>query len=313
MRSGTTESMTRLIAYIGAGLMGAPMVKRLVRRGYRLRVFDIAAERLREAQAAGADLAPSAADAAAGADLVVLNLPTPKAVDEAVFGENGVADGIRPPSPLVDFSTIEVDRARGFASRLKQRTGCDWIDAPVSGGPVASGDGTLTVMAGGDKAVIDALRPFFADVAANFTHVGPAGDGLVAKMVSQLIVGSLHVVLAEAARLAELCGIDAKTIPACVAGGHADGVLLRQLYPRIANRDFAPRAYSRQLAKDLQMVETLADSVGLEAAMLMQAHRAYRGLVDRGFSELDSSAVIKMYETAEQADGKPARDREGGI
>jgi 3-hydroxyisobutyrate dehydrogenase-like beta-hydroxyacid dehydrogenase len=215
--------MTKTIGYIGAGLMGGPMVKRLATRGYALRVFDVAAERMDEARAAGAQLAQSPADAASGVDLVALNLPTPKAVGDAVFGENGVASGIRPPTLLVDFSTIEVERGRGFAKRLTEATGCHWIDAPVSGGPVASGGGTLTVMAGGDAADIERLRPFFADVSASFTHVGPTGDGLVAKMVSQLIVGCLHVVLAEGARLAELCGIDAKAIPACVAGGHADG------------------------------------------------------------------------------------------
>jgi 3-hydroxyisobutyrate dehydrogenase-like beta-hydroxyacid dehydrogenase len=290
--------MTKSVAYIGAGLMGGPMVKRLAAKGYAVCVYDIVAERMTEAAAAGARTAKSPAAAIEGAELVVLNLPTPKAVEDAVFGKDGVASRIKPPALLVDFSTIEVERGRGLAMRLKDTTGCHWIDAPVSGGPVASGNGTLTVMAGGEPADIEKLRPFFADVSANFTHVGPTGDGLVAKMVSQLIVACLHVVLAEGARLAELCGIDAKMIPSCVKGGHADGELLRQLYPRIAERDFKPRAYARQLAKDLHMLEDLAGSVGLEAPMLREAHHMYQGLVDRGFSELDVSAVIKMYETA---------------
>ncbi len=295
--------MTKTIAYIGAGLMGGPMVKRLVAKGYAVRVYDIVAERMVEAKAAGAQTAPSPAEAIAGAEFVVLNLPTPRAVEDAVFGEHGVASRMKPPALLVDFSTIEVERGKSLAKRLKDATGCHWIDAPVSGGPVASGNGTLTVMAGGEPADIEKLRPFFADVSMNFTHVGPTGDGLVAKMVSQLIVGCLHVVLAEGARLAELCGIDAKTIPSCVKGGHADGELLRQLYPRIAERDFKPRAYSRQLAKDLHMLEDLADSVGLDAPMLREAHRKYQDLVDRGFSELDVAAVVKMYETAGPAQG----------
>jgi 3-hydroxyisobutyrate dehydrogenase-like beta-hydroxyacid dehydrogenase len=297
--------MARAIGYVGVGLMGGPMAKLLAARGFAVRVFDLAPARLHEAVAAGAAPAASPAEVVEGADLIALNLPTTAAVEAAVFGRDGIAGRIRPPCLVVDFSTIDVERCRAFARRLVEATGCRWIDAPVSGGPVAAGDGTLTVMAGGDAADIARLRPFFDAISANFTHVGPTGDGLVAKMVSQLIVGCLHVVLAEAARLAELSGIDATAIPACVAGGHADGILLRQLYPRIVARDFRPRAYVRQLAKDLHMVEDLADGAGMSAPMLSQASRMYEALVKEGLAELDVSAVIKMYETAAQVPATP--------
>ncbi len=290
--------MTSTIGYVGAGLMGGPMVKWLVGQGFLVRVFDIAPARREEAVAAGAQVADDPAAVAAGAELVALNLPTTQAVEEAVFGPTGVAHGIRPPTLLVDFSTIEVECCRAFARRLKQATGCNWVDAPVSGGPVAAGNGTLTVMAGGDAAEIARLRSFFDAISGNFTHVGAIGDGLVAKMVGQLIVGCLHVVLAEAARLAELSGIDAAIIPACVADGHPDGVMLRQLYPRIVARDFRPRAYARQLLKDLRMVEEAAAAAGLRAPMLEQARRTYTALVERGDGELDTSAAIRLYEAS---------------
>lgn len=289
--------MTSTIGYIGAGLMGGPMVKWLLGRGYAARVFDIAPQRMQEAAAAGATLANSPADAVPGAEFVALNLPTTHAVEDAVFGTDGVARTMRPPCVLVDFSTIEVERCRAFARRLREASGCTWVDAPVSGGPVASANGTLTVMAGGDAGDIARLRGFFDAIAGNFTHVGPTGDGLVAKMVGQLIVGCLHVVLAEAARLAELSGIEAARIPACVAGGHPDGVLLRQLYPRIVERDFRPRAYARQLLKDLRMVEAVAADAAMQAPMLAQAERMYAALVAQGDGELDTSAVVKLYET----------------
>ncbi len=303
--------MASKIGYVGVGLMGGPMVRWLLARGFDVRAFDIAADRLSEAVAAGAEPAASPGDVVEGADLVALNLPTTKAVEEVVFAKNGIAERIRPPCLLVDFSTIEVESCRAFAERLKHATGANWIDAPVSGGPVAAESGTLTVMAGGEADDIERLRPFFDAISGSFTHVGPTGDGLVAKMVSQLIVGCLHVVLAEAARLAELSGIDAKAIPACVAGGHADGVLLRQLYPRIVARDFQPRAYVRQLVKDLHMVEALTAAAGMPAPMLGEASRMYQALVDRGDSELDSSAVVKMYETAVDAQATPRAGREG--
>lgn len=285
------------LAYVGIGLMGLPMAKRLLGLGYRVTVFDIAAARLDEARAAGATVAPSAADSVAGADLVLLNLPTAAAVQDAAFGARGVAGAMRAPQLLVDFSTIPVEHGRAHARRLRDATGCAWIDAPVSGGPPASGSGTLTVMAGGDAAEMERLRPFMADVAARFTHMGPTGSGLVAKMLNQLIVGCLHTVMAEAASMAEAAGIDAARLPECLAGGHADGTLLQRLYPRMVARDFAPQGYARQLRKDLEMVHEFAAAVGTPAPMLHQALTLYRRLIEAGHSELDTSAVFKLYES----------------
>jgi 3-hydroxyisobutyrate dehydrogenase len=285
------------VACVGVGLMGGPMTKRLLGLGYRVSVFDIAPARLDEARTAGAQVSVSAADAVAGADLVLLNLPTAAAVQDAAFGAHGVAIAMRAPQLLVDFSTIPVEHGRAHAQRLRAMTGCAWIDAPVSGGPPASGSGTLTVMAGGDAADIERLRPFMADVAARFTHMGPAGSGLVAKMLNQLIVGCLHSVMAEAASMAEAAGIDAARLPECLAGGHADGTLLQRLYPRMVARDFAPQGYARQLRKDLEMVNDFATAVGTPAPMLQQSLALYRRLIEAGHSELDTSAVFKLYES----------------
>ena len=120
------------IGYVGIGLMGWPMVRRLLTLGYTVRVFDIAAAQLEQAGAAGAGVAASAADAVAGADLVLLNLPTPEAVEAAVFGVNGVVSALKPPQLLIDFSTIKVEQGRDYAARLSAQTQCAWIDAPVS-------------------------------------------------------------------------------------------------------------------------------------------------------------------------------------
>jgi len=286
-----------VLAYVGIGLMGLPMTKRLLALGYRVTVFDVAAARLDEARGAGASVAASAADAVAGADLVLLNLPTAAAVEQAAFGPQGVATAMRAPQLLVDFSTIPVAHGRAHALRLRELNGCGWVDAPVSGGPPASAAGTLTVMAGGEVADIERLQPLMADVAARFTHMGPAGSGLVAKMLNQLIVGCLHGVMAEAASMAEAAGIDAARLPECLAGGHADGTLLQRLYPRMVARDFAPQGYARQLRKDLEMVHEFAAAVGTPAPMLQQALTLYRRLIEAGHSELDTSAVFKLYES----------------
>ena len=301
-----TESSKPRIAYIGIGLMGLPMTRRLLSLGYPVTVFDIAPAQLEAARAAGATVAtdaagvPTAAAAVMGADLVLVNLPTPDAIEAAVFGANGtsgVAGAMQPPQLLIDFSTNTVKQGKQFAARLKQLCGCAWIDTPVSGGPPASAAGTLTIMCGaGNAADVERIRPLMADVSQRFTHMGPMGSGLAAKMVNQLIVGSLHVVLAEAASMAEAAGIDAARLPECLAGGYADGPLFQRLYPRMVQRDFAPQGYVRQLKKDLEMVEGYAADLNTPIPMLGQALALYRQLADAGHSELDTAAVFKLYD-----------------
>jgi 3-hydroxyisobutyrate dehydrogenase-like beta-hydroxyacid dehydrogenase len=288
--------MRPALGYVGVGLMGLPMLRRLRGLGYAIAAYDIASSRLDEAERDGARRAANAADAASAAEFVLLNLPTPSAVETAVFGEHGVASAVKPPQLVVDFSTVSVDDGRNFAARLAQSTGCRWVDAPVSGGPPASAAGTLTVMAGGAPDDILRLQPLMQDVAARFTHMGPVGSGLVAKMINQLIVGCGHAVMAEALVVAEAAGIDAARIPECLAGGHADGTLLQKLYPRMAARDFAPQGYARQLLKDLEMVSEFAGSLKAPAPMAAEALSLYRMLIHRGHAELDTSAVFKLYE-----------------
>ncbi|MBV8032131.1 MAG: NAD(P)-dependent oxidoreductase [Betaproteobacteria bacterium] len=284
------------LGYVGVGLMGLPMTKHLLSKGHSVAAYDIVAERVEAAEALGARSASSPADVCRGAEIVLLNLPTPYAVEAAVFGEGGVASALKPPQLLVDFSTIKVEQGRDFSARLKAQTGCGWVDAPVSGGPPASGSGALTVMAGGEPGDIERIRPLMKDVAARFTAMGPPGSGLVAKMINQLIVGCGHAVMAEAIVLAEAAGIDPARIPECLAGGYADGALLQRLYPRMARRDFAPQGYARQLLKDLEMVNELAGSMKAPVPMMGEALSLYRMLVHLGYSELDSGAILKLYE-----------------
>lgn len=284
------------IGYIGVGLMGLPMVRRLVSLGHAVMAYDIAPRQIDAARDAGARVATSAMEAARDAEWILLNLPTTDAVEQAVFDENGIASVVRPPQLVVDFSTVDVARGKAMAARLRTQTGCGWIDAPVSGGPPASASGTLTVMAGGEDDDLARVAPLMRDVAARFTHMGPSGSGLVAKMINQLIVGCGHAVMAEALLMAESAGIDAARIPECLSGGHADGTLLQKLYPRMQRRDFAPQGYARQLLKDLEMVNAFAGALKAPVPMTAEALSLYRMLIHRGHAELDTGAVFKLYE-----------------
>ena len=271
------------LGYVGVGLMGGPMVKRLTGLGWTVRGYDIVPARSQVA---------SVADAVRGAEVVLLNLPTNEAVEDALAQ---LLREMRAPQLLVDFSTIPVDKCRSHAARLLQATGCRWVDAPVSGGPPAVEAGKLTVMAGGEEQDLARLAPLMQDIAGRCTRMGPVGAGLAAKMINQLIVGVGMAMLGEALGLCEKAGIDAARIPEALGGGYADSNLMKGYWPRMVERDFAPRGYVRQLLKDLEMVDAWAKGVGGRAPTLGAALEAYRELKKKGLSELDTSAVVKLY------------------
>jgi len=283
------------VAYIGVGLMGGPMSARLAKLGWQVSAYDVAPERLTAAAAAGVRTATSAAEAARVGEVVLLNLPTNDAVISAVFGANGVASAVSAKQLVVDFSTIPVDECRRHAERLREATGCRWVDTPVSGGPPASAAGSLTMMAGGEAADLERLAPLLKDISARCTHMGPVSAGLAAKMINQLIVGVGHAMLGEAVGLCEKAGIDAARIPECLAGGYADSNVMKAYWPRMVQRDFAPRGYVRQLLKDLEMVSAWAKSLHSRTPVMDSALEAYRELKKKGHSELDTSAVVKLY------------------
>jgi len=271
------------IGYVGAGLMGGPMVKRLTSLGWKVRAYDIVPAR---------SMLASAAEAAQGADVVLLNLPTNEAVEDVV---SKLIPALRAGQLVVDFSTIPVDACRAHAARMLKATGCRWVDAPVSGGPPAVEAGTLTVMAGGQEEDLQKLAPLMRDIAGRCTHMGPVGAGLAAKMINQLIVGVGTAMLGEAEALCEKAGIDAARIPECLGGGYADSNVLKAYWPRMVQRDFAPRGYVRQLLKDLEMVSAWAAKLQSRTPVLESALEAYRELKRKGHSELDTAAVVKLY------------------
>jgi 3-hydroxyisobutyrate dehydrogenase-like beta-hydroxyacid dehydrogenase len=274
------------IGYVGVGLMGGPMVKRLTSLGWSVRTYDIVPER---------SMLGSAGEAAPGAEVVLLNLPTNDAVEDAVFGARGLIHTLKKPQLVVDFSTIPVDACRAHAARVLKKTGCRWVDAPVSGGPPAVEAGTLTVMAGGEAADLERIAPLMKDIAGRCTRMGSVGSGLAAKMINQLIVGVGTAMLGEAVALCEKAGIDAARIPECLGGGYADSNVLKAYWPRMVERDFAPRGYVRQLLKDLEMVSAWAGAMQSRTPMLGSALAAYRELKKEGHSELDTAAVVKLY------------------
>ena len=285
------------LGFIGIGLMGEAMTRRLLDRGYEVTVWNLEPERLDTVVPHGARAAASPAALTAASDIVLMCVLHTAAVEACAFGSGGIATSARSDQILVDLSTADPAATREFAARLRRDTGMGWVDAPVSGGPPAARDGTMTVMAGGEPDDIASVRPLMADMAANFTHMGPSGAGQTTKMINQAIVGTGYVVMAEALVLAERAGIDAALLPQCLAGGHADSNLLRKLYPQMQARDFEPpRSYARQLLKDMKAVKEFAHGLDLTLPVVESAAERYARYVEQGNEMADSASVVRLYD-----------------
>jgi len=283
------------IGYIGVGLMGLPMAARLVTRGYRVTAYDIARDRMDAARRAGAQTAASAEEAARGADLVILNLPTTEAVERAALGEAGVWSAVKAPQLIVDFSTIRPATARELAAKLRAATGTGWIDAPVSGGPPAAGDGTLTVMAGGSGEDLARAMPLLEDVAARVTHLGPVGSGLAAKMINQLLCGVHIAAAAEAMHVAERAGVSLTTMHEIISVSAGNSWMWGDRGPRMMQDDPPVTSAVDIFVKDLGIVldqgKLMRQGLPLSAAA-MQMFLAASGL---GHGKADDSQVIRAY------------------
>lgn len=285
------------IGFIGIGIMGEAMTRRLLDLGYEVTVWNLEPERLETVVPHGAKAAASPAEVAAASDVVMLCVLHMAAVERVVFAEDGVAAGGNSAKLVIDFSTADPEGTRQAAAKLKELTGAGWVDAPVSGGPQLARTGGMTVMAGGSDADFAAAKPLLEQMSANLTLMGPVGAGQTTKIINQAIVGTGYVVMAEALMLAEAAGIDAARLPQCLAGGHADSSLLQRLYPQMQQRAFdPPSSFARQLLKDLKAVKAFSRDLGLDLKVIEQGVQRYGEYVALGHEMTDSAAVVKLYE-----------------
>ncbi len=284
------------IGFIGLGLMGQAFTRRLCTVGYPVIGYDLAAAKIEQAAGHGVVAAGSPAELTRRADFVLLCVTSTDAVQAAVFGPDGIAEAAGADKLLVDHSTSIVQATKDMAAELAEKTGMGWVDAPVSGGPPAAASGSLAIMAGGSDGDISRAAPLMADLAAQFTHMGPIGAGQVTKMINQVLVLNNYAVMAEALALAEAGGIDAAKIPEALGAGHAGSNMLASMYPRMVARDFAPAGFARQVLKDLDMVHDLAKALSVPTPMSSQTANLYRILNSKGHGELDGIAVLKLFD-----------------
>ena len=279
--------MTR-IGFIGIGTMGRPMASRLLAAGHEVVACDVD---LGRAEALGAPVAGTPAEAADGAEVVITSLPSPEVVEDVVLGPDGVVSAA-PRALLLEMSTSPPALARRLAARL------DVLDAPVSGGPQGAEAGTLTIMVGGPAATFARAEPLLRVLGRHVVHVGGHGAGQVAKLCNNLVAGATMAALAEACAIAVHERIDPGTLYELLTASTGDSRVLRTRYPLAgadpghpAARGYAPLFAVDLIEKDLALALALAAEHGVEAPVAGAARAAYRAAQDGGLGGLDYSAV----------------------
>ncbi|MDR5906670.1 NAD(P)-dependent oxidoreductase [Franzmannia qiaohouensis] len=291
-------SDTRL-GFIGIGLMGDPMTRRLLSAGFDVSVWNRTPAKTRPLLDAGARPATSVAGLVTQVDTLLLCLANTAAVEEVVFGADGVAAHGRPGQLLIDLSSSDPAATRDFAARLEQQCGMRWVDAPVSGGVAGAEAGSLAIMCGGSEADVASARPLLAPLAARITHMGAVGSGQVTKVCNQMIVGCQAAVIAEMVALAEASGVDASQLPEALAGGFADSKPFQILTPRMAASDFDnPAWHLRTLLKDLDMATAQSQRAGSATPMSGLAAQLLRAHASRGHAEHDPATLVEAYRPA---------------
>ncbi|SDS68673.1 NAD(P)-dependent oxidoreductase [Bradyrhizobium canariense] len=292
---GSDGRQAEKLGYLGLGMMGFPMTRRLINAGHDVTVWNRSTAKAAALVEAGAKLAAHPRDVAATAGIIFMCLTDAAAVEEVVFRHDGLAAAPGAGKLVVDFSSIHPDAARSIAARLKEANGMAWIDAPVSGGSKGAEEGTLAVMAGGDAADIERARPYVLAMARRLTHMGPTGAGQTTKLCNQVIVGCAMTVLAEATRLAVNAGIDANRLPEALAGGFADSIPLQLFVPRMVQGIHSPPlGHIATMLKDLDTVVDVARDTSSPVPMSALAAQLFRLAKSARGADADALEVYKL-------------------
>ena len=282
------------IGFIGLGTMGAPMAGHLIAAGHT--AFVHTRSKLPAAIAAtSATPCASAREVAERADVVFLMLPDTPDVETVLFGENGVAAGLTAGKVVIDMSSISPIKTKEFASKINA-LGCDYLDAPVSGGEVGAKNATLSIMVGGDEAVFAKLRPLLEHMGKNITLVGGNGDGQTAKVANQIIVALNIEAVAEALLFAAKAGADPARVRQALMGGFASSRILEVHGERMIKRTFDPGFRIELHQKDLNLALSSARALGVSLPNTATAQELFNACAARGGKAWDHSAMVRALE-----------------
>ena len=287
-------SSPQKIGFIGLGIMGAPMAGHLIAAGHQLFVYTRG--RVPEAIAtSSATQCLSAQGVAERADIIFLMVPDTPDVEVALFGDKGVAAGLRAGKTVVDMSSISPIATKTFAKRIKA-LGCDYLDAPVSGGEVGAKNATLSIMVGGEEAAFERVKPLFEHMGRNITLVGCNGDGQTAKVANQIIVALNIEAVAEALLFAARAGADPARVRQALMGGFASSKILEVHGERMVKRTFDPGFRIELHQKDLSLALSSARALGVSLPNTATAQELFNACAAHGGKAWDHSAMVRALE-----------------
>ncbi len=282
------------VGFIGLGIMGRPLAGHLLKGGYQLSLFDLGGlpQELVDGGAAGC---ASGRDVAERSDVIITMVPDTPHVEAALFSGNGVADGLRPGKIVVDMSSISPIATKDFAKRINGK-GCDYLDAPVSGGEVGARNATLSIMVGGPERAFEQVKPLFDLMGKNITLVGNNGDGQTAKVANQIIVALNIEAVAEALLFASKAGADPTKVRQALMGGFASSRILEVHGERMINRTFDPGFRIELHQKDLNLALQSAKALKLSLPNTATVQELFNACAAHGGSAWDHSGLVRALE-----------------
>lgn len=281
------------IAFLGTGLMGAPMARRMAATGHELRIWNRSADKARALEGPGVTVSPDPVAAIAGADIVCICLMDGRAIEDLLYGSQQLADALRSDQVVVNFSTSGVDADRRFARDIAAR----WLDCPVSGGVAGAEAGSLAIFVGGERDAFEKAGPVLDAVAARVTHMGAVGAGQATKLCNQLIASTNLAAIAEAVALGDALGVDTARLPEALGGGFADSRPLQLFGARMAAPvDPGPAVGTiATMRKDVELCRDAARSQHIALPLLDAVARAYRIVAEYGLADAGLPALMAPY------------------
>ena len=285
------------VGFIGLGIMGKPMSKNLLKAGYELVVFDFNKDAVNEVVGCGAAAvaANNGKEVAEQCEVVITMVPNSPHVRAAVLGENGVAEGAKPGTVLIDMSSIDPTESKAIGAELA-KMGIEMLDAPVSGGEPKAIDGTLSVMVGGKKELFDKYYDMLMVMAGSVVYVGELGSGNVAKLANQIVVAVNIAAVSEALTFAKKAGTDPELVYQAIRGGLAGSTVMDAKAPMMLGRNFKPGFRIELHIKDLNNALNAAHAISSPVPLTGQLMEIMQALKADGYEKEDHSSIVKYYE-----------------
>jgi 2-hydroxy-3-oxopropionate reductase len=295
--------MKKMLGFIGLGIMGKPMAKNLLKAGFNLVVFSRSQRSVEALVQEGALQADSPKEVAERTGVIVTMLPDSPEVQDVILGKEGVIQGVKPNSVVIDMSSINPLVSREIAEKLKGK-GVAMLDAPVSGGEVGAIQGTLAIMVGGDEKVFNESMEIFKAIGRNIVYVGKIGAGGFVKLVNQIIVAVNIAAVGEAFTLGAKAGLDPQVIHQAIRGGLAGSSVLETKAPMMFGRNFRPGFKIKLHHKDLQNALSTAKDLGVPLPLSSFIQQIFLSLMTEGRGEEDHSALATFFEKMAQVEIK---------